>query len=177
MKLRFGIDAGASSRIRAILDVASEEPPIGRRLAYVYLDTPDGALAAHGAALRFQRSTAIGAPAPARPWRRQEIWSKEAEDAGKSFKKLGILRLKQRLDATFNVRIIRWTWILPDDWAKVSLDESEVSTGSRREAFSELRIVCKKKHADAATHYAVELGALHLSSARARDRGLALLQD
>ena len=175
MKLRFGVDENAYERIRAALGAACRAPPVGRRLASVYLDTPDGALAAHGVALRFRRSHAIGATSADRAWRRQEIWSKTREKAGLSLKRLGIKRLKQRLDAAFDIRIERWTWIAEDGWARIALDRGEVSTGSRREAFTELRIVCKKKHVDAAMHYAVKLGAMHVASTRARDRGRALL--
>ena len=126
-------------------------------------------------ALRFRRSKALGATSAERPWQRQEIWSKARENAGLSLKKLGIKRLKQRLDATFDIRIERWTWIGEDTWARIALDRSEISTGSQQETFTELRIVCKKKHVDAAMHYAVKLGAMHVSSTRARDRGRALL--
>lgn len=175
MKLRFGIDAAAHERIRARLDGLCDEPPVGRRLSYVYLDTPDGALATRGVALRFRRSAALGTKSPGRTWRRQVIWSKRRDDAGRSLKALGIKHLKQRLDGSFNVRIERWTWQARDDWARISLDQTEVLTGGAREDFVELRIVCKRKHADDAMHFAVELGAMHLSSIRARERGLALL--
>ena len=40
MKLRFGIDPAGRDAIRARLDEGCEEPPIGRGLSYVYLDTP-----------------------------------------------------------------------------------------------------------------------------------------
>ncbi len=171
MKLRFGIDPAALAQIRARLDALCAEPPVGRLLSYVYLDTPDGDLAAHGMALRFRRSAALGAPATSRPWRRQEIAAKAAPAA--SIKSLGIRRLKERLDATFSVRIERWTWRSAD--GVISLDTSAVSTGAAEETFTELRIVCKKKHADRAMTFAVELGATRLSSVRARERGLALL--
>ena len=171
MKLRFGIDAAAHAQIRGRLEALCESPPTGRRLADVYLDTPDGALAAKGVALRFRRRSGLGGAS--RPARRQEIWPKRA--GGASIKKLGIPRLKQRLDATFTVRTVRWTWRPRDDWATVSLDRSEVSTGAAQDAFDELRIVCKRKRRDDAMHLAVELGAMHLSSTRARDRGRALL--
>ena len=178
MKLRFGIEATAHGRIRAMLDQRCEQPPIGRRLSYVYMDTPDGALAACGVALRFRRSAALGVPSPRRPWRRQEIWPKRLESAGLSLKKLGIPRFKQRVDATFTVRIDRWTWTLDRELAAaVSLDDTEVATGRAEERFAELRIVCKKKDADAATAFGVELGAMHLVSSSARARGLALLVD
>ena len=175
MKLRFGIDAAAHERIRIRLDSICEEPPVGRRLSYVYLDTPDGALATRGVAMRFRRSAAIGAPAAGRSWRGQELWCKRRDGASKSLKRPGIKRLKQRLDATFAVRIERWTWRLEDDWAAISLDRSEVSTGLAQETFVEMRIVCKRRRADRAMEFAVELGAMHLSSIRARERGLALL--
>ena len=58
---------------------------------------PDEALAARGVALRFRRRTAIGIATPGRPWQRQEIWT--GETAGGALKRLGIPRLKQRLDA------------------------------------------------------------------------------
>ena len=172
MKLRFGVDPAALDQIRNRLDALCAKPPVGRRLSHVYLDTPDGELAAHGIAVRFRRSAALGAPSTARPWRRQQLNGKDAPDA--SLKSLGIKDLKGRLDATFSVRIERWTWRV-GDWARVSLDASEVSTGTASETFTELRIVCKKKRADRAMHFAVELGAMHLSSLRARDRGQALL--
>ena len=174
MKLRFGIDAAAHDRIRGRLDALSEEPPVGRRLSYVYLDTPDGDLAERGVALRFRRSAALGAPTSGRAWKRQEIWPKD--EAAGSIKRLGIRQLKQRLDATFTVRIERWTWRPRQAWAVVSLDRSAVSTGYAEDAFVELRIVCKRKRADAAMTLAVELGAMHLASVRARERGLALLE-
>ena len=172
MKLRFGIDAASHELIRQTLDGLCLEPPIGRRLSYVYLDTPDGALAGHGVALRFRRSVAIGAPSPRRPWRRQEIWPKDKD--GASLKSLGIRRLKQRLTATFNVRIERWTWSVDDAWT-VSLDRSEVSTGAKWESFNELRFVFQKRQSDKIMRFAVELGAMHLTSRRARERGQALL--
>jgi inorganic triphosphatase YgiF len=175
MKLRFGIDAAACERIRGLLDGRCDEPPVGRRLSYVYLDTPDGALAKHDVALRFRRRAAIGASAARRPWRREEIWGKRSP-AGASIKALGIKRLKQRIDATFSIRIERWTWRPDDGWAAISLDNGTIATGRTEQAFSELRIVCNKKHADAATHYAVELGAMHLASTRARERGQALIE-
>ncbi len=173
MKLRFGIDAAAHERIRQTLDGICLEPPTGRRLSYVYLDTPERVLAERGVALRFRRSVAIGISSPRRPWRRQELWPKDKP--GKSLKTLGVRRLKQRLDATFSVRIDRWTWIIDDGLAAVSLDRSEISTGARCESFDELRFVCKKKHLDAVMHFAVELGAIHLAARRARERGQALL--
>ena len=173
MKLRFGIDAAAYDQIEARLGALCEEPPVGRRLSYVYLDTPEGDLAARGVALRFRRTAALGAPAVGRPWRRQEIWPKDKPTG--SIKKLAIPRLKRRLDATFSVRIDRWTWHPRMGWAVVSLDRSEVSTGAAQEAFAELRIVCKRRRTDEAVQLAVELGAMHLSSVRARERGLALL--
>ena len=173
MKLRFGIDAAAHERIRQTLDSLCLDPPTGRRLSYVYLDTPDGALAASGVALRFRRSAAIGSPSLRRPWRRQELWPKDKP--ARSLKTLKIERLKQRLDATFSVRIDRWTWIIDDGFAAVSLDRGEISTGARCERFDELRFVCKKKRMDAVMNLAVELGATHLSSRRARERGQALL--
>ena len=175
MKLRFGIDATTHARIREALDERCEEPPIGRRLSYVYLDTEDGALATHGVALRYRRSAAIGTDSSRRPWREQTLWTKTTNDKKASIKKLGIKRLKQRLDATFNVRIERWTWTIDDGWAAVSLDRSEISTGARHEAFAELRVVCKRKHRDAAMDMAVNLGATRLASTKARDRGMALL--
>lgn len=171
MKLRFGIHAAAVAAARAKLDALCEEPPIGRRLSYVYMDTPDEALAARGVALRFRRRTAIGIATPARPWQRQEIWP--AEKAGGALKRLGIPRLKQRLDATFSVNIDRWTW--RNGWAAISLDNTCVSTGAAQERFSELRIVCRRKRADAAATFAVELGATHRASMKARERGAALL--
>ncbi len=176
MKLRFGIDAAARARIRSTLDQRCAEPAVGRRLAYVYLDTPDGALAARGVALRFRRSAALGTPAPRRAWRRQEVWPKRHPAAGTSLKKLGIPHLKQRLDATFTVRIERWTWALDDGpAAAVSLDAVDVATGDADEHFAELRIVCRKKDADAAMRFAVGLGALHLASVTAKDRGAAMM--
>ena len=171
MKLRFGISAASIPGVRAKLDALCDEPPIGRRLDYLYMDTPDDALAARGVALRFRRRAAIGIAAPDRPWRRQEIWPEEAADGAP--KRLGIPRLKQRLDATFSVRIDRWTW--RNGWADVSLDDTRVSTGAAQENFSELRIVCRRKRADAAATLAVELGATHRSSMKARERGAALL--
>lgn len=173
MKLRFGIDAAAHARIHGTLDGLCEEPPIGRRLSHVYLDTPDGDLAAHGFALRFRRSTALGVSSPRRPWRRQTLRPKDA-DAAKSIKKLGVKRLRQRLDATFDVRIERWTWRVEDGWAHVSLDRSEISTGTAHESFAELRVVCARKNHEAAMAFAVGLGAMHLSSMKVRERGEAL---
>ena len=173
MKLRFGIDAAAHAQIRGRLEALREAPPVGRRLADVYLDTPDGALAAKGVALRFRRRSGLGGGA-ARPARRQEVWPKGTE--APSIKKLGIPRLQQRLDATFTIRTVRWTWQLRGGWAAVSLDRSEVSTGAVQDSFDDLRIVCKRKRRDAAMRLAVELGAMHLSSTRAPDRGLALLE-
>lgn len=179
MKLRFGIDAAADARIRATLDATCPEPPVGRRLSDVYLDTPDQALAEHGVALRFRRTSALGLASPTRGWRRQVIWPKgrsgSLEPKKPSLKTLGIPRLKRQLDATFNVRIDRWTWTLEDGWAEVSLDFSAVSTGRAEDAFTELRITCRKRDIDAAMHFAVELGAMHLSSTKARDRGRVLL--
>ena len=175
MKLRFGIDATAHARIRARLDAMSKALPIGRRFADVYLDTPESDLASRGVALRFRRSAALGARAKGRGWRRQEVWPKTSGGPAGSIKKLGIRRLKQRLDATFTVRIERWTWATRDEWA-ISLDHGTVSTGAASESFDELRIICKRKRADAAMKLAVELGAMHLSSRRARERGSALLQ-
>ncbi len=180
MKLRFGIEPSARERIRARLDAMSDAPPTGRRLSDVYLDTPDDALAAHGVALRFRNRVALDrAPrgSRAKSWRRQEIWPKARKDAPATIKKLGIPRLKQRLDATFTVRVERWTWRPRDGWAVVSLHSGRVSTGDAQEAFDELRIVCKRKRADDAMRLAVELGAVHLASRRARDRGAALLVD
>lgn len=174
MKLRFGIDEAAYDRIRAQLDANCAEPPVGRRLTYVYLDTPEGALADHGAALRFRRVTAVGLASPDRPWKRQVVWS-GAGGKSRSLKKLGITRLRQRLDASFSVRIERWTWQWAEGWAAISLDRSRVSTGSRHEDFGELRLVCRRKRGDDAMQLAVELGAMHLASRRARERGLALL--
>ena len=179
MKLRFGIEPSARERIRARLDAMSSAPPKGRRLSDVYLDTPERELAELGVALRFRCRIALGAGslgrAGQRPWRRQEVWRKRGDGEAGSIKKLGIRRLKQRLDATFTVRTERWTWRPRDGWATVSLDSSRVSTGEADEAFDELRIVCKRRHADEAMRLAVELGAMHLASRRARDRGIALL--
>ena len=159
-----------------MLDQRCEAPPVGRRLSYVYLDTPDGALAARGAALRFRRSAALGVASPRRRWHRQELWPKRHPSAGTSLKKLGIPRFKQRLDATFTVRIERWTWRLDKGLsAAVSLDDTEIATGRADERFAELRIVCAKKDAEAAMTFAVELGAMHRASLKARERGLALL--
>ena len=126
-------------------------------------------------ALRFRSRVALDAAlgTPQRPWRRQEVWRKRRDAA--SLKKLGIPRLKQKLDATFTVRTERWTWRPREGWATVSLDRSRVSTGEADDAFDELRIVCKRKRADAAMRLAVELGGVHLASRRARDRGAALL--
>ncbi len=173
MKLRFCIDAAAHARIRGTLDGLCEEPPVGRRLSHVYLDTPEGDLAARGFALRFRRSAALGAPSPRRRWRRQALRPKDA-DAPRSVKKLGIKRLTQRLVATFDVRIDRWTWLVDDGWARVSLDKSRISTGTSQESFAELRMVCAKKNHEAAMAFAVGLGATHLSSRKARERGQAL---
>ena len=171
MKLRFGLDATAYERLRDALDAAASEPPVGKRLSYVYLDTPEDDLAGHGVAMRFRRSAAAGADAPARGWRRQVLWAK---DSPQSLKALGVPRLKQRIDATFTVRIERWTW-QPRSWAEVSLDRIAVSTGRSSEDSVELRIRCRRKRRDAAMTLAVELGAVHLVSQRARERGRALL--
>ena len=171
MKLRFGIDATAYGRLRDALDATAGEPPVGRRLSYVYLDTPEDDLAGHRVALRFRRSAAAGADAPARGWRRQVLF---AQGGPQSLKALGLPRLKQRVDATFTVRIERWTW-QPKPWAKVSLDRIAVSTGRSGEDTVELRILCRRKRRDAAMKLAVELGAVHLVSQRARERGQALL--
>lgn len=171
MKLRFGIDATAYDRLRDALDAAASEPPIGKRLSYVYLDTPEDDLAGHGAALRFRRSAAAGTEAPARGWRRQLLFSK---DGPQSLKALGIPRLKQRVDATFTIRIERWTW-QPRAWAKVSLDRVAISIGRANEDAVEMRIRCRRKRRDAAMQLAVELGAVHLVSQRTRERGQALL--
>lgn len=173
MKLRFGIDAAAQARIHEALDARCEEPPVGRKLSYIYLDTPDGALAERGVALRFRRSTALGIASPRRPWRWQALWPKDFQGRRK-IKKLGISRLRQRLDAAFDIRIERWTWAVGEG-RKVSLDQSAVSTGSARETFAELRVVCRKKDRDAAMAFAVELGATHLASTKARERGQELL--
>ena len=125
MKLRFGLDLTAYERLRDTLDAAAPEPPVGKRLSYVYLDTPEDDLAGHGVALRFRRSAAAGAAAPARGWRRQMLWAK---DGPQSLKALSVPRLKQRVDATFTIRIERWTW-QPRTWAEVSLDRIAISTG------------------------------------------------
>ena len=179
MKLRFGIDAAAHARIRDRLDAMSSAPPKGRRLSDVYLDTPEGELAAQGVALRFRSRVALDDGSAPRTrtkgWRRQEVWTKTREGDARSLKKLGIRRLKQRLDATFTVRIERWTWRPRDRWAVVSLSRGRVSTGEAQQAFDELRIVCKRKHAHDAMRLAVELGAVHRASLRALDRGRELL--
>ena len=171
MKLRFGIEATAYDRLRDALDATASEPPVGKRFSYVYLDTPEDDLAGHGVAMRFRRSAAAGAEAPARGWRKQILWAK---DGPQSLKALGLPRLKQRVDATFTVRIERWTW-QPKTWAKVSLDRIAVSTGRSGDDTVEMRIRCRRKRRDAAMKLAVELGAVHLVSRRARERGQALL--
>lgn len=176
MKLRFGIDETSLERMRTRLNETCEEPPVGRRLSYVYLDTPDGDLEKHGVAVRFRRSAAIGTPAPGRRWKRQELWRKKADDPVRSVKKLGIRRLKQRLDATFSVRIERWSWTLPDAWAAVSLDRTAISTGRLSEEYAEMRVVCRRRHLDAAMRFAVGLGAMQITSVRARERGQSLLE-
>ena len=174
MKLRFGIDTAALDVIRARLEATCEKPPVGRRLSDVYLDTPDDALAAYGVALRYRLRAALGVASAGRPWRRQEIWARDVEP--RSLKKLGVKRLRQRLDATFSVRVERWTWQLDGGWASVSLDQGELSTGRATEAFTAMRIVCRRKHADAAMRFAVGLGATRLTSMEVRERGRALLR-
>lgn len=173
MKLRFGIDEAAYERLRDALDAASLEPPTGRRISTVYLDTPEDELAALGVSLRFRRSAAVGVASPARAWRKQWIWPK-GEDGPRSLKALGIRRLKQRVDATFSIRIERWTW-RPRPWAAVSLDRIAISTGGAADDSVEMRIRCRKSRHDAAMTLAVELGARTLVSRRARQRGQALL--
>ena len=171
MKLRFGLDTTAYERLRDALDAAASAPPVGKRLSYVYLDTPEDDLAGRGVALRFRRSVAAGADAPARGWRKQMLWAK---DGPRSLKALGVPRLRQRVDATFTIRIERWTWQLRS-WAAVSLDRIAISTGRSGEETVEMRIRCRRKRRDAAMRLAVELGAMHLVSQRARERGQALL--
>lgn len=173
MKLRFGIDEAAYARIRDALDATAPEPPVGKKLSYVYLDTPEGELAARGVALRFRRSSAAGAASPSRPWRKQWIWP--GGEGPQSLKALAIRRLKQRVDATFTVRIERWTW-RPKSWAEVSLDRVAVSTGRAGEDAAELRVRCRKRRREDAMQMAVELGAANLVSCRARERGQALLR-
>ena len=173
MKLRFGIDAAAYERMRGVLDATSKRPPIGKRLSYVYLDTPEGELARRGVALRFRRSAAASAESSGRCWRKQWLWPK-GEDGPSSVNALAIRRLKQRVDATFSLRIERWTWS-PEPWADVSLDRIAIATGSAYEDTIELRVVCRRRHRDRATRYAVELGATHLVSRRPRQRGQDLL--
>lgn len=171
MKLRFGIDAAAYEGLRDKLDAAAAAPATGKRISDVYLDTPDDALDRRGVALRFRRSAALGLPSPGRPWRRQWIWPSGEPLTPKA---LGIPRLKQRLDATFSVRVERWTW-RPEDWLRVSLDRIAVGTGSGADEAVELRLTCRKKHRDAAMRLAVEFGAVHRATVRPRDRGRALL--
>lgn len=173
MKLRFGIDEAAYVRIRNTIDSASSEPPVGKKLSYVYLDTPEGELAEHGVALRFRRSTAVGVASPSRPWRKQWIWPKGK--GPQSLKTLAIRRLKQRVDATFSVRIERWTW-RPKSWAEVSLDRITISTGRAGEDAAQLRVRCRKSRREDAMRLAVELGAANIVSYRARERGQALLR-
>ncbi len=173
MKLRFGIDEAAYARIRDALDAAAPEPPVGKTLSYVYLDTPEGELAERGVALRFRRSSAVGMASPRRPWRKQWIWPKG--EGPRSFKALGIRRLKQRVDATFSVRIERWTW-RPKSWAEVSLDRVALSAGRAGEDAIELRLRCRKGRREDATQLAMKLGAANLASRRTRERGQALLR-
>lgn len=172
MKLRFGIDGAAYARLRAVLDAASAEPPVGRRITHVYLDTPDNELARRGVSLRFRRAAALGVASPGRRFRREWLWPKQG--GPRSLKELGIPRLKQRIDATFTVRIERWTWT-PRPWAAVSLDHVAIDAGSAREEASELRLVCRKRYREDATNYAVELGATRVISRSPRARGRALL--
>lgn len=173
MKLRFGIDEAAYALIRGKLDASAREPPVGKRLSYVYLDTLACELAERGVALRFRRSAAIGIESSTRPWQKQWIWPK-GDGAPRNVKSLAIRGLKQRVDATFSVRIERWTW-RPQSWATVALDRIAIDTGPASEVTTELRVVCRKRRREIAMRYAVELGASHLVSQRARDRGRALL--
>ena len=177
MKLRFGIDAAVLDRIAAALDARCGAPSVARRISDVYLDTPDDELAARGIALRYRFRLRLDGPGAGgasrrRPWKRQELWG--GADPG-SLGKLGIKRLKQRLDATFTARVERRTWRLDEGWANVSLDQVDISTGAVREAFTELRVTCRRKHADDATRLAVELGATRLATTGNRERGAALL--
>ena len=178
MKLRFGIDVAVLDRVRATLDARCEARPVGRRLSDIYLDTPDDELAGHGVTLRYRRRVRLTDQDSARPagrerWRRQEFWE---GDERVSLGKLGIKRLKHRLDATFAVRIERWTWRLDEGWARVSLDRGEITTGRAEAFFTELRVTCDRRRADDATRLAVELGATRLARTKVRERGLALLK-
>ncbi len=157
MKLRFGIDETVLDRVRAALDAQCGARPVGRRVSDVYLDTPDDELAAHGVALRYRRRvrlTGQGSPQPVgrERWRRQELWG---DDERVSLGELGIKRLKRRLDATFAVRVERWTWRLDEGWARVSLDRVEITTGRAEESFTELRLTCDRRRADDSTRRAV----------------------
>ncbi len=174
MKLRFALDAAVLGSIRAKLEARCERPAIEQRVSDVYLDTPDDALAALGVALRYRRRTMVGTADTARRWRRQELWPRDAEP--RSLGKLGVKRLKQRIDATFAVRTERWTWKLDSDLGTVTLEHGEVSTGAATEAFSEMRVTCRRKHADRALRVAGELGATCLTVTKVRDRGHALLR-
>ena len=186
MKLRFGIDAAMFDRVRATLDARCAEPPVGRRISDVYLDTPDDELAAHGVALRYRRRLALDASdrvaprssAPRTSWRRQELWGGNNH---RSLAKLGIKRVKQRLDASFAVRVERWTWRLDDGrlgdgWARMSLERGEITTGPTCQSFTELRVTCRRPHEDAATRLAVELGATRVATTKVRERGRELLR-
>ncbi len=190
MKLRFGIDAAMFERVHATLNARCAEPPASRRVSDVYLDTPDDELATHGVTLRYRRQVALDEAGPASPrspalrtsWRRQELW--DGNDH-RSLAKLGIGHLKQRLDASFAVRFQRWTWRLGDGcledgrlgdgWARVSLERGEITTGPAWQSFTELRITCRRRHEDAATRLAVELGATRVAMTKVRERGRELL--
>ena len=184
MKLRFVVDSAVYDRVRAALDVRCVEPPTGRRIADVYMDTPDDELAGHGVALRYRRRTALDAVAR-KPWKRQE-----RRGGHRSLGKLGIKGLKQRLDATFAVRVERWTWRLDhgsidhgrigdgrrrDGRVRLSLDRGRITTGTSEGSFTELRVACPKRLAEAATRLAIELGVTGPATTKARERGLALL--
>ncbi len=181
MKLRFGLDPAAFDGVRARLDARCVEPPTGRRISDVYMDTPDNDLASHGVALRYRRRTALDV-ARRKPWRRQEL----RDDGRPSIGKRGIKRLKQRLDASFAVRVERWTWRsdgghveggrLGDDRLRVSLDQGRITTGSAEEAFTELRVACRKRLGEAARRLAVDLGVTSVATTKVRERGLALLK-
>lgn len=182
VELKLAVAAGDLPRLRRRLERLG--PARRMRLETIYYDTPDGLLAAHAFALRLRRvgerwtqtlKSETEAAALARrgewewPLRRPRL--ERACLADTPLAPLLARRPRVRFGELFRTLVVRDTWLVDEDGARVelALDEGEIRAGARSEAIRELELELKAGGAAA-------LPALALRIAHAgRGRPLALL--